>query len=242
MKDPFEEFEFKPLTEGLGFHKQDRRKDKTVKNPLGMKPIPLGGIEMVEESPLNPPLPRQNKSTTIPSHPDSTAAVDEILKTLRSKKAPMPEIDQTPSKREIVYEPSVSSISAMFLDSMLILAGSLLCMIILLSVTKADIASTLFSGETDPAVIFGTFALFASVTFTYLVVHRIFLGATPGEWAYDQRLGTPEELGTYRYALSVVIRSLVVIFTGMVTLPLLSTIFRIDIAGFLSGTQIFERD
>lgn len=243
MKDPFEEFEFKPLTEGLGFHKKtetDRRRDTTARSPLGTKPIHLGGIEIVEDSPLKPPLPREKRPQ--PTQSDSSTAVDEILKTLRSKKAPMPEIVQTPTVKEEIFEPKVSSLSAMFLDSMLILAGSLLCMIIVLSITKADIASALFGAEPDKAVIFGTIGLFLSVTFIYLVTHRIFLGATPGEWAYDQRLGLPEDLGTFRYAASVVIRTLVVIFSGVITLPILSQIFRLDIAGFLSGTQIYERE
>ena len=239
MKDPFEEFEFKPLTEGLGFRKADRQETGISKSPA--KPVSLG-IEFVEDSPLNPPLPRENKSPTFPTQPDSTKAVDEILRTLRSKQTPLPDIQPAaPKKQTIILEPTVSSISAMFLDAMLVLAGSLLCMIILLSVTKADIASTLLSGEPDRAVIAGTIGLFALVTFVYLVANRIFLGATPGEWAYDQRLGIPEDMGTYHYAMSVVIRSLVVILTGLIPLPLLSVIFRIDIAGILSGTQIFER-
>src|SRR5262245_26385438 len=122
MKDPFEEFEFKPLTEGLGFHKKT---EKPTEGPLNLKNL---GVEIIEDSPLNPPLPRQNKVTPTPTT-DSSAAVDEILQTLRAKRAAASfSVPLSTEKQSPQYKPTVSSLSALFLDSMLILAGSLLCM------------------------------------------------------------------------------------------------------------------
>jgi hypothetical protein len=241
MTDPFEEFEFKPLTEGLGFHKKTKKETKMGFNAPGLD---------ILDSPLNPPLPREisrQARNPAPSAPDSSSAVDEILQILRSKKsiadripveaAPLPETATMPK-----LKPAVSSVNAMFLDSMLVLAGTLLCMIVLLSITKADLGATLLSENPNPIVLLATLALFGAVTFIYLVTHRIFLGATPGEWAYDQQLGKQENMGTVGYAVGTVIRSLIVIATGIFPLPLLSVIIRKDIVGIMSGTQIFERN
>lgn len=239
MTDPFEEFEFKPLTEGLGFHKQNKKEQKG-------NFVLSTGMDILEDSPLNPPLPRrQTRQQPAPST-DSSSAVDEILQTLRSKQSIA---DRAPAQATALqknigqpqYVKSVSNISAMFLDSMLVLAGTLLCMIILLSVTKADLGTTILSGNPDPMIFVSTLALFAVVTFIYLVTHRIFLGATPGEWAYDQRLGKPEDLGTLAFAAGAIIRSVLVVLTGIFPLALVSLVLRKDILGKISGTQILER-
>jgi hypothetical protein len=241
MTDPFEEFEFKPLTEGLGFHKKNK-KESTSSMPMNSM-----GLDIAEESPLRSPLPRQPKAPTPQPMNDSSAAVDEILQTLRSKqvaeqKTPAAQMTKpAPAMAAPKYKPSVSNFSAMFLDFMLVLAASLLCMIVLFSITKADISSTLFGENVDPMILISTVTLFAVVTFIYLVVHRVFLGATPGEWAYDQRLGQPEEMGTIMYAVGTVVRSLIVILTGFFPIPVLSMIMKTDIAGKLSGLKIYER-
>lgn len=245
--DPFEEFEFKPLTEGLGFHKKNK---KATPAPF---PLTSKGMEILEEevSPLAPPLPRDQikekykemtKQSQDHEYSASSAAVEEILQTLRSKKTAVAEKPTEIAKAPAVprLKPSVPNISAMFLDSMLVLAGTLLCMIVLLSVTKVDVGAALFGADAG-WVYLSTFALFGTVSFIYLVVHRVFLGATPGEWAYDQQIGHPEEVGEFLYSMAVVMRSLLVILTGFFVLPLISIFMGRDITGTLSGTQLFER-
>ncbi len=238
--DPFEEFEFKPLTEGLGFHK---RQQKSQISPVSS--MAGGNLEMLEDSPLNPPLPRQAKNLRIDNDPsDSSVAVDEILKTLRSKKITSEAEQKKPMsapKAAPKYLATTPSLSAMFLDGLLILAGTLLCMIVLLSITKTDVSAILFSSQAGMWIYLSTVALFAAVTFIYQVVNRVFLGATPGEWAYDQRLGHPEDMNHATYTIGAVIRSTIVIMTGFFPLPLISIAMGKDIAGTMSGTQIFER-
>ena len=239
MADPFEEFEFKPLTEGLGFHKKNKI-DHVVSRDFSGR-FQESPFEM--DSPLQPPLPRNNKTQyKAPDMDDSSAAVEEILQTLRSKKGETPKTNITPRVAPTIkYKKSLQNISAFVLDSMLVLAATLLCMIVVLSITKVDVMAALFNPESATWVYLTTVALFGLVSFIYLAGHRIFLGATPGEWAYDQRIGYPDQVGTAGFAISVIARSAIVVLSGIVILPLISIFMNRDLVGDMSQTQILER-
>ncbi len=238
MADPFEEFEFKPLTEGLGFHKKNKKEQPPVTSQFN-------AVQFNSEidSPLRSPLPRNARTQfNMPDMDDSSAAVEEILQTLRSKKNETPKTNVTPRTAPILkYKAGLQNVSAFILDAMLVLAATLLCMIVVLSITKVDVTSAIFSSEASGFIFLSTLALFGLVSFVYLVGHRIFLGATPGEWAYDIRIGHPNEVGTAGYAISVIARSALVVLTGIFTLPLISLFIRRDLVGALSQTQILER-
>lgn len=256
--DPFEEFEFKPLTDGLGFHK--KKSAAPAKNT--MTTMRNQGLELLEEPGaelLRPPLPRkQHSSQPLPVTPgdlteiggngSSSAAVDEILKTLQKNrrldfeantKKTTPSATAAATKDE--YKKTSFSFSAAILDGMLIVAGSLLCMIILLVITKVDLIGNLTNPDAQGLIYLATASLVATVSFIYLTLNRIYLGWTPGEWAFDQRVGKPEELNTATYSLKVVARSLMVIFSGFVVLPILSFLFNKDIAGQMSGARLYKK-
>ncbi len=243
MADPFEEFEFKPLTEGLGFHKKNKKETPPISVRFNSASMNLLDGHVDIDSPLQPPLPRNTRTQfNVPDMDDSSAAVEEILQTLRSKKSEIPKSNVTPRTTPVVrYKAGLQNISAFILDAMLVLAATLLCMIIVLSITKVDVTSAIFSSDSGRLIYLSTIALFGLVSFVYLVGHRIFLGATPGEWAYDLRIGHPNEVGTSGYAISVIARSALVVLTGIFTLPLVSLIMRRDLVGDLSQTQILER-
>ena len=243
MADPFEEFEFKPLTSGLGFHKKNRTEQNQNSLNFTSASMDLLDNPLENESPLKPPLPRNNKfQFKAPEMDDSSAAVEEILQTLRSKKTETSKPNIMPGKSPaITYKSGFHNISAFVLDGMLVLAATLLCMIVVLSITKVDITASLFSSDPNAWLYAGTLALFGLVSFIYLVVHRIFLGATPGEWAYDQRIGYPDQLGTAGYAIAVIARAAIVVLSGIILLPLVSIFMKRDLVGDLSHTQILER-
>lgn len=250
--DPFEEFEFKPLTDGLGFHK----KKSATPNKDGMK-LSSPGLELIDESstdPLRPPLPRKkNSASSLPPTPGSltevggdgttSAAVDEILKTLQKNRR----LDFDNGKKKISatekdeYIPTTWSLSAAMLDGMLIVAASLLCMIILLVVTKVDLIANLTNPDSQGMIYLATGSLFATVAFIYLSLNRIYLGWTPGEWAFDRRIGKPEDLNKAIYSLKVVARSLLVILTGFIALPILSILFNKDLAGTITGARLYKK-
>lgn len=257
--DPFEEFEFKPLTDGLGFHKKKSatpaKEESKAADTFSKNLMKNQGLELIEESstdPLRPPLPRKKTSSPIPPAPgsltevggDGSAAVDEILKTLQKNRRldfenSKQKMAQTATKQE--YKKTTWSFSAAMLDAMLVVAASLLCMIILLVVTKVDLIGNLTNPDAQGMIYLATVSLFAGVAFIYLTLNRVFVGCTPGEWAFDQRVGKPEELNKASYSLKVVARSLLVIVTGFIVFPILSSLFNKDLAGSITGAQLYKK-
>ena len=260
--DPFEEFEFKPLTEGLGFHKKKtssvQKSDEDdisfeIKSP-GSKlnsTIPTN-IEHGVTDPLRSPLPRKNISSTqappiMDSElPSAASAVDEILKTLQKNRrldfenqAAQKAANQSLPKEE--YKPDTWKFSSSLLDSMLVLAASLLCMIIVLAITKADLIANLTNPDAEGMIYISTFGLLASVSLIYLTINRVFLGSTPGEWAFEQRIGKPQDMNTAIYPLRILIRSALVIMTGFIVLPTFSILLNRDIAGELTGAPLLKK-
>lgn len=263
--DPFEEFEFKPLTEGLGFHKKKSAAAKAEAEADSFKAsspniLKSSGLELIDEGsvdPLRPPLPRKKTPSTLPTAPgnltevggdgsSSTAAVDEILKTLQKNRRF--DFDENKSKNKITatptkdtYKASHWSFSAAILDGMLVIAASLLCMIILLLITKVDLIGNLTHPDEAYMIYAATAAIFGGVSFIYLTVNRIFMGATPGEWAFDQRVGQPEELPTGIFALKVAARSALVVLTGFIVFPIISAILGKDFAGQITGARLLRK-
>ncbi|MGZ3770743.1 MAG: metalloendopeptidase [Bdellovibrio sp.] len=261
--DPFEEFEFKPLTDGLGFHKKksanSAQENTKSENTFASHLIKDQGLELINEAspdPMRSPLPRKNQSPQIPSLNGltetidgstgtvSSSAVDEILKTLKKNRRldfekPAQKISQATAKEE--FKKTTWSFSAAMLDAMLVVAASLLCMIILLVITKADLIGNLSNPDAQGMIYISTLSLFAGVSFIYLTLNRIYIGCTPGEWAFDQRIGKPEDLNKTSYSLKVVGRSLLVIFTGFIVFPVLSVILGKDLAGSVTGVELYKK-
>jgi hypothetical protein len=257
--DPFEEFEFKPLTDGLGFHKKKNPTPAPILNRQEAPPekhtsfLQDKGLDLLEDAatdPLRSPLPRkkQNSNTTILQAPlertSEGSAVDEILKTLQNNRRfeitnEKAKILATPNKE--VYKLSYWSFSAALLDGMLVTAASLLCMIILLVITKADLMSNFMRPDADGMIYVATASIFALIASVYLIINRIFVGCTPGEWAFDQTLGKPDAVGTTEYTLRVLVRTFVTVVTGFVTLPLLSLFMQKDLTGQITGVSIYKK-
>lgn len=308
--DPFEEFEFKPLTDGLGFHKKKASGAKFTKEEESIsskKFIKDQGLSLLDETTANPlstPLPRKkttvsktkpatviDSDTGLEKEESSSAAVDDILKslqknrrfnfdednsisntetssnthvgpaTMKSKSSAVtartgiqttsykstfkttstatPTPVATPVKEE--FKETSLNFSSGLLDSMLIVAASILCMIILLIVTKADLIGNLTNPDEYGMIYIATAGMFAMVAFVYLTVNRVFIGQTPGEWAFDQRIGVPSDLNTRNFTVKVIGRSALIVLTGFIILPILSLILKKDIAGQLTGAKIMRK-
>lgn len=261
--DPFEEFEFKPLTDGLGFHKNKAtaaKADGEVDTFTSQKFIKDQGLSLIEESavdPLRPPLPRKKASTPMAPTAGSltevggdgsttSTAVDEILKTLQKnrridfeEKTAKSKITAAATKEE--FKATTWNFSSALLDSMLVIAASLLCMIILLVITKVDLVGNLTHPDDEGMIYIATVAMFAVVAFIYLTVNRIFMGCTPGEWAFDQRIGKPLELNQATYGLKVAARSAIVVLTGFIVFPFISALLGRDLAGSITGAKLYKK-
>ena len=249
--DPFDEFEFKPLTDGLGFHKKKTEAAAPSASTTATAKIPnssrRASFEEEAIESLLPPLPRKGAATEMPSIQEnsSNSTVDEILKTLRqNQRFDFDNTKKTTKKTAAAVEeylPTNWNFSSTFLDTMLIVASSLLCMIILLVITKADLITNLTHPDDSGMIYVATLTLFAGVTFIYMLVNRVFVGATPGEWAFDQRIGKPEEMNSPFYALKIAARCLLVMCTGFIVMPIISLIMGRDIAGQITGAALFRK-
>ena len=77
--------------------------------------------------------------------------------------------------------------------------------------------------------------MIVSVGWTYFVVTRTFMGASIGERFCHLRLGKPSERLNSLYIVRLIARISFVVVTGIILIPILSLIFRRDLAGRLSG-------
>lgn len=268
-----DDFEFKPLTEGLGFHQ--KKNSSPPSKPLVQFKTDMPEIEM------NSPLPRtksgaepyqhlsaaatsaaasaaaaasafasntktSQRPSANPSPASPTAAtntVDEILKTLNQKKGIDTGVSKASlkTKSTVTFKPAAWEVSASLLDAMLVTAATLFCLILLLLITRVDLFANIYHPDSQGMVYWSLAALVASISWIYLVCNRIFLGFTPGEWVFDQRLGQPEDQATAGFALKSILRSTLVIATGFVIIPAISFALNDDVLGKITGLRLFKK-
>ena len=82
--------------------------------------------------------------------------------------------------------------------------------------------------------------LFLVSVWSYLVFMRVFMGASIGEWTCDLRLGEPLQRFEFSYLFRVILRTTVVVGSGLILLPILSLLFSRDLAGDISGVKIYS--
>ena len=137
-KDVFDEFEFKPITQGLGFHRQ-----ATPQTPP--QPVP----KQFSATTAYYPETTQNPKAKIPP---ANHTVEAILKTLNEQKKYEITNEKQALKTQNLEEKFVRShwnFSAVLLDAMLIFSMNLICLIIVLSVTKVDLFLNLLPTHPD---------------------------------------------------------------------------------------------
>ncbi len=243
-----DDFQFRPLTEGLGFHKNSTKADSQNSSKKIEK---KSFLDMDMAVDLTSPLPRKNfdtKPATEPVHIPAQmptpghSTVDEILKTLNQKKS-FDFIDKTHIHQKAVetFKTTRFDLSAALLDTMLITAGSLACLIILLLVTNVDLFANLYHPDSQGLIYLSLITLAAGVSWVYMVAHRVYLGYTPGEWVFDQRLGKPEDMGTASYAMKTAFRMTVIIATGYLVFPILSALFNKDVLGRMMNLELMRK-
>lgn len=261
--DPFDEFEFKPLTSGLGFHKEST--STKASTPVATTPkVEFKSSHLTFDTPaaatpagfnLNSPLPRaattaatatptntqRKASINVPTIEDDSiskaqTAVNEILKNLNQKKQQEEALARNTRRPEWIA--AVPSISAGFLDTMLIAAFFLLSLIAMLAITKIDLIANISNPDPQYLIYWATLSLLGATQIIYFVACRAFLGCTPGEWAFDQRCGNELQQASSTYVLRVAARSVINVATGFVLMTLISLVLRFDVLAAVTGTQI----
>ena len=141
------------------------------------------------------------------------------------------------------YKPISIHIAADFIDGFFIAAVSVCFSFLLLALLEMMGESiSLYAFFTDSSFVMKVFALFVLSHQVYLVTTRVFFGKTIGEWTTDCQVGTAKEKKKPDYVVRVVGRSLLMALTGFIVLPVLSILFRKDLAGAITGLQLYQKD
>lgn len=262
--DPMEELNFKPINEGLGFHRKKVELKDEVKNSKVVKEVFPKTIPArpKENTPiLKAPLQRQ--TTKSPLTPPSKDIIDQVARSFKKPNEsfiePETSVGQKPApakteelfspveplplktKRVLSKDPLPWMISPFFIDAMLVLALGLSCLLVTLLVTRADLI-LLFSAESADLSLWLTFpAIGLGMIFIYMTLTRLFLGASLGEIVFDLQLGTDQERRAPQYGFQVAFRSLLAIMTGLVTLPLWSLLTKSDQLGKATGLRLYNK-
>lgn len=142
------------------------------------------------------------------------------------------------------YQMIAWSVVAATIDFLVVISLSLLFLASFALISKAGLLVILqsfeFSVGTKGLLHFlGYFAL--GFFLLYLIMMRIFLGYTIGEWACDLRLGSLQQRLNSNYSLRVLARTGLLLMTGVLTLPILSIITGRDICGGLVGLRLVRK-
>lgn len=126
------------------------------------------------------------------------------------------------------------------IDTLVILSMScffMLCYSFMIKLgLKSALAFTL--SHENVAMTFSVFFLFSG--WMYFIATRALTGASIGEKTCALRMGQPHERVKRSYLARVVIRTTLTLMTGIITLPLLSLLFKTDIVGRITGLNIYS--
>ncbi|MES3039440.1 MAG: metalloendopeptidase [Bdellovibrionota bacterium] len=244
-----EDFEFKPLAKGLGFHQTKKQVEETSPEEIpteiqwATKSMESRGMNLLEEE-FTPPLPRTAnppQKLAVTENASTAPTLDELIKNLEKNRLPTEKANINQKVvAEKLYASATISWGAGFLDGMLILALTLISFITLLSITNVDLVQT-WTMAYSPMLAISSVAVLIMMGFVYYSVHRIFLGATPGEWAYEQQLGLPKDLDQPSYQAKIILRSFLNVITGFLFFPILAALTGTDLLGSITGAQLYQR-
>lgn len=249
--DSMEEFNFKPINEGLGFHrkkvelKEEMKSAKVAKEVFPKTPPPR---PQENAQRLNTPLP----SKIVPRAP-SKDIIDQVARSFKKPNETFIEKEAPPTiepfikveenlakaKKTISREAQPWMISPFFVDAILVLALGLTCLLITLLVTRADLVKLIATAQGDYGFWLTFPVLGLGMVFIYMTLTRLFLGASLGELVFDLQIGTDEERSAPHYAFQVVFRTLLAILSGLFVLPLLSLMAKNDYLGQITGLKLY---
>lgn len=251
-----DEFEFKPLSDGLGFHKkkidlkssvdevdlfQSEHPDLTVETKK-----PFASLE-IKEPYLNldfvpPSVARTSKPSR--SQPRLSEVEQKAFEPMFKKLQPHPHknrVNAPALENEVRFKPVRWYLTASFLDLMFVMALTMLALIVVLTVTSVDFMAVMFRSGPNLLTQLSLGALFVTIYFCYLVLTRMVYSKTLGEWALDMQLGTDEQASQATYGFRVMWRNLIQMFLGIIFVPAISLILRKDVLGKLSGLELHRK-
>ncbi|OQW50350.1 MAG: hypothetical protein A4S09_00720 [Proteobacteria bacterium SG_bin7] len=245
MDELDDSFEFRPITEGLGFH----RKVKSIRDEIE-------GANIAQEE-LSSHIPTAQKSTLDGLMTSLNTKIDFLsdmpLEKPKSPAMPVPKIElkkvvksqeneKTSKIRELHLCPISFSFSAMVFDAIMSFALSLLFLIGLVVATDMDLGRLLQASTMFLTNQIGLAVLYIAVAQLYVIATRAFAGQTLGEWAFDVQLGTNEDQEQALFPLLVFTRAILITITGVIILPLIALVFGTDYAAKILSLRLYRAE
>lgn len=144
------------------------------------------------------------------------------------------------SQKRTGFKLTLISWMSAFIDGLVLISVSCFAMIVFSVLMKSPARDLLRFIFVEPNIIKMFFGAFIFSFWVYLVMMRIFMGASLGEWSCQLRLGQPVQRMKISYIYRVIGRTTLILLTGVVFLPLLSLIFKKDLVGKLTGLKIYS--
>ena len=192
--------------------------------------------------PYSPEIDRSRPDRTPERQPPSG---DRLYKVFRKQNSRLEIVQNTgfhsgPMSRRRSYQLVMWSWLASFIDALILISISCVFLLAFSYIVRSGGAHFLHDVRIEKSLQRNFVAVFLLCSWVYMVTLRVLTGSSVGEWACDLRLGKPHERIKTQYPLRVILRESLVLITGLVILPLLSLISGRDIAGKLSGLQLFS--
>ena len=127
-----------------------------------------------------------------------------------------------------------------FIDGLILFSISCFAMILFSFLMRTPARDVLKFISIEPNITKMFFCSFLFSFWAYLVMMRIFMGASLGEWTCQLRLGQPVQRIRTSYYLRVIARTTLILTTGIITIPILSLILKRDLMGELTGVRIYS--
>ncbi len=127
-----------------------------------------------------------------------------------------------------------------FIDTLVLTSISCFSLIMFSFLMKTSARDVFRSISIEPTVAQMFLLSFLFSFWAYMIMMRVFMGASLGEWSCQLRLGQPIQRIKPGYTLRVMARTTVLLLTGVVVLPFLSLIFKRDLLGDLTGIRIYS--
>ena len=126
------------------------------------------------------------------------------------------------------------------LDALILISASCFFVMVFafLMKTSANSVLGLFLKNQNLTNVLGVLLLV--IIWTYLIFMRIFMGASVGELSCGLRLGQPMQRFKFSYFFKVMLRTTLILATGVVVIPIISLLFSRDIAGDICGLKIYS--
>lgn len=213
------------------------------------EPLPRKSDAALEVSALEPDmgLPDLNPATEVPPMSELPDILEDAPAKTSTFDIPRDAMKSSTTQRGASnapgpspLEPAPVSFSAAVLDFVFVIALAGIFLVSLLLVTQVPLQNVLFNFQNDLFTRFSFVVLLVAVMQMYVVIARSFFGRTLGEWTFDLQMGNDKDIESPIYPLKIVLRSLITVGTGLITLSLLSFVFQRDLAAKLTGVQLYR--